>query len=86
MLRMPGKVYTRFGKSREKEYYDLTKDPYQVHNALGGSDTTYLPPDGSTRDHYERRLDALYACAGHEGPNSCVAAENTPLLPTGMAP
>jgi N-acetylglucosamine-6-sulfatase len=86
MLRMRGKVYTRYGNSTNKEYYDLIQDPYQVHNALGASDTTYLPPDKFTLDHYEKRLDALYACAGHEGPGSCVAAENAPLLPTGHAP
>jgi arylsulfatase A-like enzyme len=86
MLRMRGKVYTRYGNSEDKEYYDLTQDPYQVHNALGDSDTAYPAPDTSTLDYYEQRLDALYACSGREGPGSCVAAENAPLSPTGVTP
>jgi N-acetylglucosamine-6-sulfatase len=81
MLRMGGKVYTRYEKGAH-EYYDLSMDPYQVHNALGASDTAYAPPDGSTRDYYEKRLDALYACAGV----SCRTAENAPLLPSGTVP
>jgi hypothetical protein len=31
---MRGQVYTRY-QNGEKEYYDLTVDPYKVHNALG---------------------------------------------------
>ena len=85
MLRMREKAYTRY-ESGEKEYYDLAKDPYQVHNALGGGDTTYLPPDGEILDYYEQRLDALYTCGGHEGPGSCREAENAPPLPTTIAP
>src|SRR5215211_5728463 len=78
MLRMRGKVYTR----REdgvvnKEYYDLAVDPYQLHNALGPSDTAYLPPDSRTLAHYEQRLDDLYHCSGQ----SCRMAENAPLSP-----
>jgi arylsulfatase A-like enzyme len=88
MLRMRGKVYTRYGNSTEKEYYDLTQDPYQVRNAFSTSDTDppLYPPDTATLDHYEQRLNSLYACAGHEGPGSRVAAENAPLLPTDVAP
>jgi N-acetylglucosamine-6-sulfatase len=81
MLRMRDKVYTRY-ESNEKEYYDLTVDPYQVHNALGASDTTYAPPDAATRAYYEKRLDDLYACAG----GSCRTAENAPPLPAGIVP
>jgi N-acetylglucosamine-6-sulfatase len=85
MLRMRGKVYTRYANG-EKEYYDLTADPYQVHNAFGASDTDYPPPDSSTQDYYEKRLNDLYACSGREGPQSCRKAENAPLLPTGTIP
>jgi N-acetylglucosamine-6-sulfatase len=81
MLRMSGKVYTRH-QGGEKEYYDLVADPYQVHNALGASDTTYPPPDPATRAYYEQRLDDLYGCAGQ----SCRAAENASLLPPGIIP
>jgi N-acetylglucosamine-6-sulfatase len=89
MLRMRGKVYTRYGNGAETEYYDLKRDPYQVHNAFSTSETDpplYPPPDAATLAHYDQRLNALYACAGHEGPGSCVAAENTPVSPTGVAP
>ena len=85
-LRMRTKVYTRYGTSKQREFYDLTKDHYQVHNALGPSDTTYPPPNSSTLGYYDKRLKALYACAGHEGPGSCVAAENAHVAPTGVAP
>ncbi len=34
--------------------------------------------NSGTRDHYERRLNTLYACAGQEGPGSCRATENSP--------
>jgi N-acetylglucosamine-6-sulfatase len=81
MLRMRDKVYTRY-ESDEKEYYDLTVDPYQVHNALGASDTTYAPPEAATRAYYEKRLDDLYACAG----GSCRTAEDAPPLPAGIVP
>ena len=81
MLRMRGKVYTRYEDGQQKEYYDLARDPHQVHNALGAGDTTYLPPDSAILDSYEERLDALYACAGR----SCRTAENAPL-PSGGAP
>ena len=87
MLRMPGKSYTRYQKNNEKEYYDLIKDPYQLHNAFGRSDTTYPKPTSTTRDYYERRLNRLYACKGHDdGLRSCRVAENDPLLPTSTDP
>ena len=57
-----------------------------MHNALGEADTTYEPPDGEILDYYEARLDALYACSGQEGPGSCRAAEDAPLLPTPTTP
>ena len=85
MLRMGGKVYTRH-EGGAKEYYDLAKDPYQVHNALGAGDTTYLPPDSTIRAYYEQRLNDLYRCSGHEGPGSCREAEDAPLLPTSTTP
>jgi arylsulfatase A-like enzyme len=79
MLRMKDgegvKVYTRH-QNGEKEYYDLTRDPYQLHNALGAAGTAYPPPGGATLAHYEGRLDALYNCAGQ----SCRAAEDAPPL------
>jgi N-acetylglucosamine-6-sulfatase len=83
MLRMGGKVYTRH-EGGAKEYYDLAKDkdPYQVHNALGAGDTTYLPPDSAILAYYEQRLNALYACAGQ----SCRTAEDAPLLPASTTP
>jgi N-acetylglucosamine-6-sulfatase len=85
MLRMGGKVYTRH-EGGSREYYDLAKDPHQVHNALGAGDTTYLPPDGAILDYYEQRLNNLYRCSGHEGPGSCREAEDAPLLPASAAP
>jgi N-acetylglucosamine-6-sulfatase len=85
MLRIGGKVYTRH-EGGAREYYDLSVDPYQVHNALGGGDTTYQPPDDETRDYYEQRLNALYACSGQVGPGSCREAEDVPLLPTTTIP
>src|SRR5215217_1414 len=81
MLRMQGSNYTRY-EDQQKEYYDLRLDPYQIHNALGASDTAYAPPDAATQDYYEKRLDALYACTEQ----SCRTAENAPLLPTGIVP
>jgi N-acetylglucosamine-6-sulfatase len=78
MLRMRGKIYTRHERGVvDKEYYDLAVDPYQIHNALGPSDTTYPPPAPGTLDYYERRLDELYGCSGQ----SCRTAENAPLSP-----
>jgi N-acetylglucosamine-6-sulfatase len=79
MLRMRGKVYTRHenGVVVKKEYYDLAIDPYQVHNALGPSDTAYPPPASGTLAYYEQRLDDLYRCSGQ----SCRTAENAPLSP-----
>ncbi len=85
MLRMGGNVYTRH-EGGAREYYDLTQDPYQVHNALGGGDTTYPPPDGEILDYYEARLDALYACSGQVGPESCREAEDAPLPPAPTTP
>ena len=76
MLRMRGKVYTRH-QGGEKEYYDLRVDPYQLHNALGQSDTAYPPPDSGTVAYYEQRLDDLYRCSDQ----SCQTAENAPLSP-----
>ncbi len=79
MLRMGDTVYTRH-ETGEREYYDLGQDPYQLHNALGASDTAYPAPDTVTLAYYEERLDALYSCSGQEGPSSCKAAEDAPLL------
>jgi arylsulfatase A-like enzyme len=81
MLRMGGKVYTRYEDGQQREYYDLKRDPYQLHNALGAGDTTYLPPDSAILDYYEQRLNALYGCTGR----SCHTAENAPLA-SGGAP
>ena len=86
MLRMRHEVYTRHeGSANEKEYYDLAKDPYQVHNALGAGDTTYLPPEDTILFYYEQRLDDLYSC-GVDGPVTCKEAEDAPLLPEATAP
>ncbi len=84
MLRMEKRVYTRYEEGQE-EYYDLKKDPYQVHNALGSSDTTYAAPDGVTLAYYEQRLDDLYSC-GVDGPLTCKEAEDAPLLPEASVP
>jgi N-acetylglucosamine-6-sulfatase len=84
MLRMKGKVYTRYEKGG-KEYYDLAKDPHQVHNALGASDTTYAAPDRATLAYYEQRLDDLYSCRV-DGPLTCKEAEDAPLLPQASVP
>ena len=84
MLRMRGKIYTRYVQGG-KEYYDLAKDPYQVHNALGASDTTYAAHDRATRAYYEQRLDDLYSC-GIDGPLRCKEAEDAPLLPQASVP
>ena len=73
------KVYTRHQTGPgdgDNEYYDLSLDPYQLHNALGAADTDYPAPDTATLAHYEGRLDDLYGCAGQ----SCRAAEDAPLL------
>jgi N-acetylglucosamine-6-sulfatase len=80
MLRMRGKVYTRFD-SGEKEYYDLRTDPYQLHNAFGTADRRYPPPAQETRGYYAKRLGDIYDCSGHEGTVSCSEAEDAPLLP-----
>jgi arylsulfatase A-like enzyme len=80
MLRMGRKVYTRH-EGDAREYYDLSVDPYQVHNALGGGDTTYQPPEDQILDHYEARLNTLYTCSGQVGPRSCREAEDAALLP-----
>ena len=85
MLRMGGKVYTSHEGGAE-EYYDLAKDPYQVHNALGEGDTTYPPPEGEILGYYRDRLNDLYGCSGQEGPVSCRVAEDVPLLPTSTIP
>ena len=83
MLRMKDsegvKVYTRH-QNGEKEYYDLVQDPYQLHNALRPDDPATTPPapGPATLAYYEKRLDALYGCAGQ----SCRAAEDAPLLPS----
>ena len=83
---MPQEVYTRY-EAPDREYYDLAKDPLQLHNALGAAgDTTYLPPDTAIRDYYEQRLLALTTCSGHAGAGSCVEAEDAPLLPGGTTP
>jgi N-acetylglucosamine-6-sulfatase len=85
MLRMGDSNFTRY-EDGEKEYYDLRLDPYQLHNALGPSDNAYPPPDSATQAYYEKRLDDLYACSGHEGQASCREAEDAPLLPSGTVP
>jgi hypothetical protein len=87
MLRMRDgqviKVYTRHESGIvKKEYYDLALDPYQVHNALGQSDTTYPPPALETQEYYEQRLDDLYGCgSGPEATMTCRQAENAALSP-----
>jgi N-acetylglucosamine-6-sulfatase len=84
MLRMRGEVYTRY-EGGATEYYNLSVDPYQVHNALGPSDTAYPPPAPATRDYYQQRLDDLYSC-GIDGPLTCEEAEDAPLLPQANVP
>jgi len=79
MLRMRSKVYTRYGQGG-MQYYDLAKDPLQLHNAFGESDTIYAEPDRATRAYYEQRLDDLYRCRV-DGRLTCKEAEDAPLLP-----
>ena len=86
MLRMRSTVYTRH-ENGVKEYYDLQKDPYQLHNAFRPDAPDTPPaPDSATTGYYEQRLDALYACVGQQGPGSCGEAEDAPLLPAGTTP
>src|SRR5215210_2320118 len=88
------KVYTRHETGAvRKEYYELSRDPNQVHNALGPADTTYPAPSDATLAYYEERLDALYRCgSGPRAPDApvptmpCRQAEDAPLLPVGPAP
>jgi N-acetylglucosamine-6-sulfatase len=79
MLRMRDKVYTRYARGG-REYYDLAKDPYQLHNAFGASDTTYAAPDNATLAYYQQRLYDLYSCGAY-GPLRCKEAEDVSLLP-----
>jgi N-acetylglucosamine-6-sulfatase len=85
MLRMGGRVYTSH-EGGSREYYDLAKDPYQVHNALGAGDTTYAPPEEEILNYYDWRLNKLNRCSGQGGATSCREAEDAPLLPPAAAP
>jgi N-acetylglucosamine-6-sulfatase len=67
-LRMQGQKYIRF-RNGEEEYYDLGKDPDEVHSNPDSLDTT-------TRSYWEQRLDDLQHCEG----DSCRTAENVPML------
>jgi hypothetical protein len=84
---MGAKVYIRH-ENGKNEYYDLTADPYQLHNALQLDDPKKSPPAPRpvTRKYYERRLDDLYKCKGQRGPGSCGEAEDAPLLPGDTTP
>ncbi len=73
-LRMRTQKYIRF-ENGEKEYYDLTHDPYEIHS-------TPDSVDKGTRAYWEQRLDDLHSCEGA----GCRTAENAPLLQTGAAP
>ena len=74
VLRMPTEKYIRFENS-EKEYYDLTKDPYEVESKPGSV-------AAETRAYWERRMDDLRSCAGP----TCRTAENMPASPDPTAP
>ena len=82
---MRGAVYARRQRGAT-EYYDLRIDLYQLHNALGPSDTAYPPPALATRDYYEWRLGELYGCrvdgplgAGKpRTPRSCLRQASVP--------
>lgn len=69
VLRMREEKYTRF-ENGEKEYYDLTADPYELR-----SDPGSVSPE--VRAHWENRMDAIGSCAGAE----CRTAENAPTYP-----
>jgi arylsulfatase A-like enzyme len=47
-----------------REYYDLKKDPWQLHNLLGGDDRTDEPDTAGL----ERRLDRYRSCTGRACP------------------
>jgi arylsulfatase A-like enzyme len=68
-LRMKNHKYVRF-ENKEKEYYDLTADPIEIHSK---PETL----DDATRNSWEQRLDDLHGCQGA----ACRAAENAPLFP-----
>ena len=68
-LRMRDEKYIRF-QNGEKEYYDLTADPYELRSDPGSVDP-------GTRAYWEGRMDDLRACGGAE----CRTAEDAPKLP-----
>jgi N-acetylglucosamine-6-sulfatase len=73
-LRMRSEKYIRF-QNGQKEYYDLTADPYEVRSNPGSV-------SAATRAYWEQRLDDLQGCNGA----ACRTAENAPLLPAQAAP
>lgn len=61
-----GRLYAEYGTG-EKEYYDLSKDPYQLENA-------YPTMDPALRDDLSAKLADLKNCAGE----ACRTAEAAP--------
>ena len=72
--RMPTGKYIRF-EHGEKEYYDLTKDPYEAESNPGSV-------AAETRAYWEGRMDDLRSCSGP----TCQAAEDRPASPDPAAP
>lgn len=51
-----------------REYYDLTDDPWELHNVLGDLDPLNDPPDAAD---LSLQLHRDVVCAGREGPSAC---------------
>ena len=67
-LRMPGAMYVEYDDpAREVGYYDLTRDPYELHNIAGT-----LSPERLRALH-----EAVVANSTCRGPGQCSAAQQT---------
>jgi arylsulfatase A-like enzyme len=55
---------------RAREYYDLTKDPWELDNLLGDKDPSNDPPPATLAD-LSARLAKYRACKGTDGPSAC---------------
>jgi len=53
-----------------REYYDLTKDPWELDNLLGDQDPSNDPPPATLAD-LSARLARYRACRGTDGPSAC---------------
>ena len=55
---------------RAREYYDLTKDPWELDNLLGDKDPGN-DPSPATQADLSARLAKYRACKGTDGPSAC---------------